>query len=554
MAWPARNAPTLPLGAALLASGALLLALGDGLTFFQDTWSFLMYRREWDADAFLDPHNEHIVLIPVAIQKLLLAWFGMSSATPERVVLTLLLLATAVLFFVYVRRRTGPWPALLLTVPLLFLGPAWQVLLWPFEMGYVGALLFGVAMLLALDRGDARGDALACLCLAVAIGFSSLGVAFAAGAAVDVWQRRGARGLRRAYLVAVPLLLYLAWYAGWGHTAESHATLENVLTSPLFVLDGLAGSLAAVLGISTVPIEGPGGPTWGRVLLPVAIVALAIALAKGWLRLAPTIWPVAATGAAFWFLAAFNYIPGREAYASRYMYAGAIFLLLLVAELLRGISPRRPALLAAGAVVLAATLPNLMTLFDGEEALREETILARADLAAIEIARRTVDSDYRLLPDVAGTYSLIDVQAGDYLEAVDEHGSPAYSRAELRGAPAAARRQADILLSQALPLELEFGVEAGGSRAGCATVPAGGGPVPIPLGPGATRIEVPPGEDAELHLRRYASGEFPVPTEDLPAGAVSLLHIPADASTRPWRMRVEAEQRVRVCGAAPGRG
>jgi len=530
-----------------------------------------MYRREWDAAAFLDPHNEHIVLIPVAIQKLLLAWFGMSSAAPERLVLTLLLLATALLFFVYVRRRLGPWPALIATVPLLFLGPAWQVLLWPFEMGYVGALLFGVAMLLALDRGDARGDAVACLFLAVAIGFSSLGVAFAAGAAVDVWQRRGERGLRRAYLAAVPLLLYLAWYAGWGHTAESHVTLENVLTSPAFVFDGVAGSLAAVLGLSTVPIEGPGGPTWGRVLLPVAIVTLTIALARRrgarssfqpdsgtnddrtvW-RLSSGVWPVAATGAAFWLLAAFNYIPGREAYASRYMYAGAVFLLLLVAELLRGVPLRRPALLAVGAVVLAASVANVAILRDGEEALREQTVLARADLAAVEIARRTVEPEYRLLPDVAGTYSLIDIQAGEYLEAVDEHGSPAYSQAELLDAPPPARRQADILLSQALPLSLEFDVDAGGSRAGCATVPAGGGPAPIPLRPGATRVEVPPGDDAQLNLRRYASGEFPVPTEDLPAGAVTLLHIPADESNRPWRMRVEAEQRVRVCGVAPRR-
>jgi len=566
MAPAERNAPIILLGAALLASGALLLALGDGLTFFQDTWSFLMNRREWDAAAFLDPHNEHIVLLPVAIQKLLLAWFGMSSAAPERLVLTGMLLVTALLFFAYARRRAGAWPALLLTVPLLFLGPAWQVLLWPFEMGYVGALLFGVAMLLALDRNDGRGDALACLFLAIAIGFSSLGVAFAAGAAVHVWQRRRERGLRRAYLFAVPLLLYLAWYAGWGHTAESKVTLENVLHSPAFVFDGLAGSLAAVLGVSTVPIEGPGGPTWGRVLLPVAVVALAVALARrrrgrssfeldsetnderaagGWIS--PGVWPVAATAAAFWLLAAFNYIPGREAYASRYMYAGAIFLLLLLAELLRGVRIGRPALLAAGAVVLAASIANVAVLRDGERWLREETVLVRADLAALEIARRTVELDFRLLPAVAGTCSLIDIQAGEYLEAVEDHGSPAYSQAELAAAPGEVRRQADILLSQALPLELEYDVEVGSTRAGCATVPPGGGPVPIPLRPGATRVEVPPGEEVELSLRRYAGGEFPVPTEDLPAGAVTLLHIPADESNRPWRMRVEAEQRVRVC-------
>ncbi len=56
------------------------------------------------------------------------------------------------------RRRVGPWPALFAAVLLLFLGPAWEVLLWPFEIAFAGSVLFGVAMLLALDRGERRGD------------------------------------------------------------------------------------------------------------------------------------------------------------------------------------------------------------------------------------------------------------------------------------------------------------------------------------------------------------------------------------------------------------
>lgn len=548
MAWPRRNVPILLLGAALLASGALLLALGAGLTFFQDTWAFLMHRREFDVEAFLAPHNEHIVLIPVAIHKLLLALFGMTSAASERVVLTALLLATAVLFFVYARRRLGPWAALILTVPLLFLGPAWQVLLWPFEIGYVGALLFGIAMLLALDREDERADRAACAFLVVSIAFSTLGLAFAVGAAVEVLLRRRERGLRRAYVVAVPLLLYLGWYLGWGREAESHVTLENVLSSPAFAFDGLASSLDSLVGLSTVPVEGSGAPTWGR---PLLVVAIALAIWRVWRGspLSRWLWPVLAIAATFWFLAAFNQIPGREAYASRYMYAGGLMLLLIVVELLRGVRIPRPALIAAGVVVVLAAIPNTIKLEEGEDWLREQTVLTRADLAAIEIARRTVDPGFHLTLEVAGTSALIDIQAGNYLEAAEEHGSPAYTQAELAAAPEEGREQADIVLSQALPLGTESGVEAGGSRAGCATVPPGDDEqeVPLDLRPGVTRIEVPPGEDAELSLRRYATDEFPVPTEDAPAGEVTVLEIPADESTRPWRMEVEADRPVRVC-------
>jgi hypothetical protein len=548
MAWPRRNAPILLLGVALVASGALLLALGSGLTFFQDTWAFLMHRRDFDVEAFLAPHNEHIVLLPVAIQKLLLALFGMTSAASERVVLTALLLATAVLLFVWARRRLGPWPALIATVPVLFLGPAWQVLLWPFEMGYVGALLFGLAMLLALDRGDERGDRAACAFLVVSIAFSTLGLAFAVGAAVEVLLRRRERGLRRAYVVAVPLLLFLVWYLGWGREAESHVTLENVLSSPGFVFDGLASSLDSLVGLSAVPIEGPGAPTWGR---PLLVVAIALAIWRVWRGppLSSWLWPVLAIAATFWFLAAFNQIPGREAYASRYMYAGGLMLLLIVVELLRGVRIPQPALIAAGIVVVLAAIPNTIKLEEGEDWLREQTVLTRSDLAAIEIARRTVAPGFHLTLEVAGTSALIDIQAGNYLEAAEEHGSPAYTQAELAAAPEEGREQADIVLSQALPLGTESGVETGGSRAGCAPVPPGEDEVEVPLdlGPGLTRIEAPPGEDAELSLRRYATDEFPVPTEDAPAGEVTVLEIPADESTRPWRMEVDADQPVRVC-------
>ena len=84
-------APYLLLLAALLVSAGLLIALSSGLSFYQDTWAFLIQRRPFDVRAFFEPHNEHIVVIPVAVYKLLLAAFGMTSTTPFRVVSTLLL-------------------------------------------------------------------------------------------------------------------------------------------------------------------------------------------------------------------------------------------------------------------------------------------------------------------------------------------------------------------------------------------------------------------------------------------------------------------------------
>lgn len=549
MTWLKRNAPVVLLAAALLAAAVLLLALERNLTFFQDTWAFLMHRHSLTADSLLEPHNEHIVLIPVAIETSLVALFGMSSAAPEQVAMTLVLLAVATLVFVYARRRVGPWPALFAAVLLLFVGPAWQVLLWPFEIGFAGSLLCGIAMLLALDRDDRRGDVWACVFLVLSIGFSSLGVAFVVGAAVDVLQRRRARGLGRAWVAAIPLLLYAAWWVGWGHTAESHLSLDNVLSSPRYVFEGFASSLDSILGLSTISVDGSGEPLWGRPIL-VALIALAGYRFVRGARPSPRFWPLATAAAVFWLLAAFNFIPSREAYSSRYQYVGAAFVLLLAAELLRGMQPRRQALIAAGAVTVFAVASNLVPLREGKDWLRAQTVLTRSDLGAVEIARRSAEPTLVLTPEVAGTASLIDVEAGNFLAIASEDGSPAYSPDELETAPPEGRRQADLLLAAALPLSTRTLSDASSPPAGrCTELAAPGEPPPmeVPLKPGATRIELGPGAPAALSLRRFASGEYPVALEAAPANSTTVLHIPPDTAPQPWYLHVETTQRARLC-------
>lgn len=541
-----RNAPLVLLCVALFGAAVLLLALTNGLTFFQDTWEFLMNRRELSTDALFKPHNEHIVVIPVAIELVLLKVFGMTSATPEYVLLTLTLLVTASLLFVYVRRRIGPWPALIAAVVLLFLGPAWQDILWPFELSFVGSMLFGLVMLLALDRGDRRGDIIACLSLAISIGFSSVGVAFVAGAAVDVLQRRRSHGLWRAYVALAPLALYAAWWVGWGHEAERHVTLNNVLASPRYVLEGLAAVVESLFGLTRFNPVAAQPPDWGLPIL-IALIAFLIYAQVRKPGFSPRLWPVAASAAAYWLLGAFNYIPGREPYQSRYLYAGAVFVLLLAAELLRGVRFRRRALLVTAMIATAAVASNLVPLREGRNQLREQTVITRANLAAIEIAQRTVDPNFALTPEIAGTPSLIDVKAGPYLEAERELGSPAYTPAELLAAPATGRRQADIVLSQALPISTKTYLGIKPSPKGSCMAVSGPEAPEVRLRPGVTRIEVEPGPRASFSLRRFTAASYPVRTEGSVGGSTTLLRIPHDAAAQPWYLRVEAAQTARVC-------
>jgi hypothetical protein len=536
------------LGLALLGAALVLLDYSSGLTYFQDAWEFLINRRATTADALLRPHGEHIVVIPVAIQQILLRTFGMDSARPGDVVLIVALLGTAALVFAYVRRRAGSWPALMAAALLLFLGPAWQDLLWPFQISLVGSLLCGVAMLLALDRDDGPGDAAACAFLVVSIAFSSLGVAFAVGAAVDVLQRRRSRGLRRVYVAALPLLLYAAWYAGWGHDAESHVTLNNVLSSPRFALEGIAASVDSLLALSTIAGEAVGRSKWAPFVV-VGLFALIVYGQRRRPRISPRLWPVLASAATFWLLAGFNFIPGREAYSSRYLYVGAAFLLLIAADLLEGVRFGRRALLAAGAATVAVVAFNLIPLREGRDFLRAQTVLTRADLAAIEISRHTIAPSFALTPEIAGTPYLTEIQAGEYLKAVREYGSPAYTPAELASADEAGRRQADVVLANALPVTTETSSRVGRGDVGCvrAAGGTGGAGAPLLLRVGLTRIELAPGGAGTIRLRRFARSGYPLITEGVPGGSTTLLRIPADGVARPWQLQVEAAQRATVC-------
>jgi hypothetical protein len=430
-----------------------------------------------------------------------------------------------------------------MTALLLFLGPAWQDLLWPFQMGFAGAALTGLAGLLLLEEGRRERDPLACGLLVLSILFSSLGLSFAVAAAVEVLLRRRELGLRRLYAAALPLAVYAGWYAGWGHTAPNQLSADNFLDSPAYVWEGVTASLDSVLALGTIFDEVVGRSQWGA---PLLIALLALVAYGQWRRpgLPRGLWPPLAAGAVFWFLAAFNTIPGREPYSSRYLYVGVFFLLLVAANLLQGLRPNRWALAVAGALTLVVVGFNLVPLREGRDFFEEQSVLTRADLGAIEIAERTIEPTFTLAsPEIAGTVFLGEVEAGEYLRAVREHGSPAYTPAELATAPEAGRRQADLVLANALPLGIETGLPA--SRASGRCLRASGRD--LPLRPGAATIHFGSDGAGSVQLRRFAADEYPLHTEDLQAGTTTRLFIPRDRSQRPWQLRVEPAQGTRVC-------
>jgi hypothetical protein len=344
----------------------------------------------------------------------------------------------------------------------------------------------------------------------------------------------------------VPVAVYAIWWLGWGHTAESAFSLHNVATTPLYVFDSFAAAIAALLGLAT-PVEGiasPAGLDWGR---PLAVLLGGLAIWRLYRieRIPRSLWVVLAIALSFWILGGFDVKSGRVAWASRYQYPAAAMVLLVAADLLRGVKLERRLVIPALAVVVAAIASNLLFLHESYESYERTSRLERADLMAVEIARDTVEPGLILSEDIADT-GYVPVEAGSYLSARDAFGSPAYTEAELEAAPEEARIPADKVLAAALAIELAPGVAAPRSLHDCRVLRSttvASAVTELPLGGGLLRAGE--GASIEVGLGRFAD-DFPVQMGPLSSGW-SRLAIPTDLSTRPWRAQLSGSGPVTIC-------
>ncbi|HWB69341.1 MAG TPA: hypothetical protein VG518_05140 [Solirubrobacterales bacterium] len=534
-----RRAAALCLAVAATTSWALLLALDSHLTFIADDWELLVRRAGWSPGVFLAPFHEHIVVGPALLYRALLQVFGMGSALPFYVVSTGLFILSAVLLFAYLRRRIGDWAALVFVVPVLFLGAGAEDLLWAFQMGFFGSMAAGLGMLLALDRDDRRGDRLACALLLVSIAFSSVGLAFAAAALADlVLGRRPRSG--RAYVAAVPIAAYALWWAGWGHTAESHLSLDNLLALPLYVFDSIGAGIAALLGREVVDPANPGHPPLlFRGLAAVAIGAGALRVSRqGGVSRGLAV--ALALALAFWGLAGLNHTFLRPPTAVRYQYPSAVFLLLIAAEALRGVRITRPALLVLAALATVSVLGGISLLRQEYRLWESMSDSVRATLAAVDIAGPRASG---MLPSTV--FGDLPISAHRDLEVAGEHGSPGFSESELLADPESRGALADPELAAFLGIALRKEGPAPGppcrrARALDAAAPS------LALGPGGFELKNASARPVGIELGRF-SREHPIQLGELAPGAVGRLAIARDGARRPWRLSLDGGGPVRLC-------
>ncbi len=257
----------------LIAAAALLMYAGRHLSFFADEWVWILDRRGGGLNSFLEPYNGHFSLFPMAVYKLLFSLVGVRHYTAYRGVGVGVQLLCAVLLYILVRRRVGPWLALVPTTLLLFMGTAAQDLLWPFQIGFLGSIVGGLAALAVIE--DRRSGMLATVLLVFSIASSGVGLAFLVAALVAIVARRDPWS--RLWIVAVPSLVFLTWYAGWGQSKP--ITVTAVLGVPASIADAAAGVASAMAGLNTAI-----GPTvlnpWGPAVALVGLLVIARVLAR----------------------------------------------------------------------------------------------------------------------------------------------------------------------------------------------------------------------------------------------------------------------------------
>jgi hypothetical protein len=534
----------LAFGAAFAA--VLILVEGRPNTFFNDEIAIFQRLGEGiDARSILEPHNGHLILPAHLVYAAVFSWVGPTYAV-FRVIGVVVLLACGVLFYVLAKRRMGATIALVPAILLLVLGSAWEALLWPLTMLTFGlAVAFGLGALVALDRGDLRGDVAACALTALAVVSHSTGLAFLVGVGVALLISDRAR--QRAWVFAVPLAIYAAWWVWALRFHEGLVHFGNLLIVPEFMANSLAAVSAAVTGLGLDLGSGPVSltvtPSWGYVIAPIAALAFAVRLARG--SIPRFVWIALAILLAFWLELALGFAPeGRTPFESRYLFPGAVLVLLVAAAALEGVRIPRPATVAIVAVGAVGVLTNIKQLDNAEQFFSDYSPRARTALGAIEIARGSVSPDYR--PQLEGLGDAVPqhfpVEAGPYLEAVDRFGSYAFSGADLLRQDVALREAADRVLASAERLSLRpaAGVPAAAS---CEEMPGGESATRV-LPFGQVRLEAT--QPAEVRLGRFGAG-YPVDLGELTPGVPASLSIPRDEESRPWRIEIHGPGRTRVC-------
>ena len=412
---------TLIVGVATALTAAALLWLSRTYNFYFDEWTFVLTAPDWTWVTYLQPHNEHPSILFRLLYAALLNTVGMRSYVPYMAVLLFLHAANVVLLFLVVRRRgAGDAVALGSAGLLMVLGAGWENLLWAFQMAWLGSVACGLGMLLAFQARPARSYlALAVGLAAASLMFSGIGLTFAAFAVVML---AATPGRRREVLWFVPLgVAVVAWYLAFGRAGtppNPPPTAANIVLVPLYAAWGLGQSAAGLIGE---------GGAWG----PPALVLAALAIVLTWWRHRPDPFAIGALAALVTLYVVTGLARAQLGYAQsgsgRYVYEGAVFWLILLADAARNLPWRGTWRLALVACLFLACFNSSVLLFTYAVAKGAQMQRETADLQALAAERSDLCLDPGARVDALVMPQVDRPEA--YYRAADRYGDPVAGQA-----------------------------------------------------------------------------------------------------------------------------
>jgi hypothetical protein len=386
--------------ASLVAAAVLVVKVDHWSWFWFDDWDFITARGLVHSQLGLwTPHNDHWSTLPILAYRVLLTTFGMRSHLPFLLLLIAAHLALAhVLWRVSLRVGASPLIATALVTVFAFLGAGGQNLVWSFQIGFVGSVLFGWLWLWVTDHdgGFGRRDAAGWVLGLASLMCSGIGVPMLMVVAVAVTLRRGVRAA--ALAVSAPVAAFAGWYVLYGRLAARAAPIDRstLLAIGTYTFDGIENAFSTAVGFA-----GAG-----------AVVA--VALVWGLLRRdrAPGNGPsdaIARAGVIGVVLTYAFIAIGRSGLGvaqsdrTRYVYI-AIALVLPAAALLltAAFRPARGPLLVFGLIIAVVFAVNVNDL----------VLAARANIARSLSAKQQILASYDLAND--GSYLLPGVAAVNY--------------------------------------------------------------------------------------------------------------------------------------------
>jgi hypothetical protein len=333
----------------------LIFDFGQERWFLRDDWVFL---AEWTAGDAFEPFGAHLTTLPLLVFRGLFNLFGLRF-TPYLTVLVTAHVGVASLLRV-VMRRSGvrPWLATAAAAVLLFFGSGEENIQWVFQIGFVAAVLFGLAQMVLSNHGGpiGRRDVLALAAGVAAILSTGVGpiMVIAVGSATLL-----RRGWRPAAFQTVPLAAaWLIWYVVKDPRSDAIGdppTIEIVR----WVREGVVGTVDGIGQHAPVAIAL-------AVVMVVGLVLLAVdsSFAEFRVRAAMPLgllvcWPAffALTSRERWFF-------GSElARSGRYLYLGAVLSLPALALASEAIARRMRYATPILVVLILAGIPGNYDMF-----------------------------------------------------------------------------------------------------------------------------------------------------------------------------------------------